>query len=190
MTEFSSPWTKAPAPLPVPPPPGLPWRFRRWWHGVCAVLIAFATAVQVIGDIHVLLTTVPATARVLAPDEPGGSPEPLPLPLPFTLPGAPNAPGLSRLALSFMTVEGQEVTVAVGQTAMPWRRLRPGAEVPIRYNPAEPTAHPELRGVAEILGIILLSLISAWIFVPMAIWVYRGATLSWRTAWPPWPFRR
>jgi hypothetical protein len=104
--------------------------------------MVLGTLSQFLDDISLLLNTKPALARVLARGEPGGSPDPLFLDLPWMSRDA----RLEQVGLLFTTADGQEVTAAVGRTAsLPWRPLQAGAQIPVRYDPADPSARPTLR---------------------------------------------
>ena len=148
--------------------------------------MAIGAPAEIAEELSLLLDRERATARVLAAEEPGGSPSDLPVHLPML----PANTHMERVGLRFTTAQGQEVTFAAPRMPTPWRTFRPGAELTVRYDPADPAAHPIIRSDWEIWITIVLVLLVAWIVLPGTVRVARGAPMSWRTTWPPWPFRR
>jgi hypothetical protein len=104
----------------------------------------------------------------------------------------PRGARLARVGLKFRTAQGQEFVVAVPITASkPWRPLAPSAEVPVRYNPVNPAEHLVVVAAWDVWLHIVLNALALWILLPAMIRAARGAPdISWRTALPPWPFRR
>ena len=152
------------------------------------MLLALGAPAEVLDGVSLLRDQGATVGRVLMPDEPGGSPEGLPLTLPLLPPDA----RLARVGLKFTTAQGQEVAAAVPTSiARAWRPLVPGAAVPVRYDPDRPAEHPAVVAAWEVWLDIVLHVLALWIALPAMIRAARGATdTSWRTALPPWPFRR
>ncbi|WP_372621023.1 DUF3592 domain-containing protein [Falsiroseomonas sp.] len=179
----NNPWAPRPA-APSPPPAGTHRALRAFWW-LCAGWVALATPLSIAEDARLLATTEQVTGIVLAHDEPGGAPEAIHARPPL----APGDIRLRRQALRFTTAAGQDVTVAVAVSPLPWRTVTPGSAITIRYDPESPATRPILRSGGEILGSLILDALGAWIMIPAFIRVARGATLHLRTLWPPWPWR-
>ena len=158
----------------------------RWFAWASAAAIAIGAPAEIAEELGLLFSTERATARVLAAEEPGGSPDGLPMHPPM----APANTHMARVGLRFTTARGQEVTFAAPRLPMPWRTFRPGEELTVRYDPANPSARPVIRSDWEIWATIILAVLAVWVVLPGLIREARGAPRSWRAAWPPWPFRR
>ena len=184
MPEIRNPWASSHAAQ--PPPPKAPRRATHWLTWAGAAAIAIGAPAEIAEELGLLFSTERATARVIAAEEPGGAPGDLPVQLPM----APANTRMERGGLRFATVQGQEVTFAAPRVPMPWRTFRPGEELTVRYDPANPAARPVIRSDWEIWATIILAVLAAWILLPGLIRVARGAPRSRRTTWPPWPFRR
>jgi len=183
MTETPNPWLRASSSGPqyrAPRPIGSLWSRAFGWIGVWAIIIG--APVQVGGDLLVLLQHKSAVARVLAPDEPGGMPDPSVLPLPWDS-------RIERLGLRFTTHDGREVTAAVAAHAI--RPRNPGTEVQVRYDPSNPAVGLSLQSTWSIWFNLITTPLMSWLLLSYSLRLARGASpYARRICWPPLPFGR